>query len=441
MRITTLQHAADSLLGGSVETIRLYDPRDKRSQNLAYAGNSLKRTLAKAEFRLQPKDVDLISIMLGILSADYSVPRRRQADGWTRELHLELAVNDPDLWSPHAEILLDAIRFLTTDRWQIQFVKADLTFPEPHEIRTIDAEGVTLLSGGLDSLIGLYEHPGWLPVSQVVSTDSKLQSFIYGNLHGENGCPPFHLKASHGVMPRQGCKEDTQRSRSLFFLSLGVIAAIQTQKYKDGEEVPVMIPENGFIALNPPLMPNRIGAHSTRTAHPYFLQRYEEFVRAAGYRIRIINPYALKTKGEMLQPYQDDEHLIRHAYMTTSCSKFPRMRRQHCGRCVPCQIRRASFLAAGIVDKTKKDDTAMDGWGHKEGYATPNLEASASEQHSKYDDVYAVRQALLEFVENGRKPNSRLLSIISSPAIKNRDALVGVIERGMKELGHLHGLI
>lgn len=59
--------------------------------------------------------------------------------------------------------------------------------------------------------------------------------------------------------------ENTSRGRSLLFLCAALsVAGIL------GENVPVYIPENGFIGLNIPLTGGRKGTCSTRTTHPYF---------------------------------------------------------------------------------------------------------------------------------------------------------------------------
>ena len=86
----------------------------------------------------------------------------------------------------------------------------------------------------------------------------------------------------------------------ILFLAYGILAATCTELYRDGETVPLYICENGFIALNPPLTENRIGSLSTRTTHPVVLSLLQEIVDRMGIRVSIHNPYATKTKGEML---------------------------------------------------------------------------------------------------------------------------------------------
>lgn len=61
--------------------------------------------------------------------------------------------------------------------------------------------------------------------------------------------------------------ENTSRGRSLLFLCAAVsIAGIM------GKQVPVYIPENGFIGLNVALTNGRKGSCSTRTTAPLFFK-------------------------------------------------------------------------------------------------------------------------------------------------------------------------
>jgi hypothetical protein len=105
-----------------------------------------------------------------------------------------------------------------------------------------------------------------------------------------------HLQVNHNASTRRGLKETSQRSRSLIFLAFAVLAATSTERYRNGETVPLYVCENGFIAINPPLTIARIGSLSTRTAHPDFLGRMQEIFDGVGLRINIVNPYAEKTK-------------------------------------------------------------------------------------------------------------------------------------------------
>ena len=69
------------------------------------------------------------------------------------------------------------------------------------------------------------------------------------------------------------------------------------------------MPENGYIALNIPLTPSRVGTCSTRTTHPYFLHTVRELTGLLGMTNPIENPLAGRTKGEVLALCQDQTML------------------------------------------------------------------------------------------------------------------------------------
>src|SRR5690606_10145225 len=87
--------------------------------------------------------------------------------------------------------------------------------------------------------------------------------------------------------------EITMRSRSLLFIALGISVAAHL-----GDGTPLLIPENGTIALNVPLTPARRGSCSTRTAHPHYLALLQKWLGSIGLNHPLKNPLAEKTKGE-----------------------------------------------------------------------------------------------------------------------------------------------
>ena len=144
--------------------------------------------------------------------------------------------------------------------------------------------------------------------------------------------------------------------------------------------------ENGFISINPPLTPMRVGSLSTRTTHPRFLGLLQQLFDAVGLNLRIINPYRLRTKGQMLVEAADQKLLTELAHLSTSCGRYQRYNYRHCGRCLPCQVRRAAFLRWHRADDT--------------GYVFDDLGRSG-EDHAAFDDVRSVAIARLTVKEDG----------------------------------------
>ena len=134
---------------------------------------------------------------------------------------------------------------------------------------------------------------------------------------------------------------------------MGFLQPLYSSQHRRGELVELLIPENGFISLNVPLTPLRIGSLSTRTTHPFFLQQVQVNLGCRRFPcVRLSNPYQLKTKGEILVECMDQPLLRELAFQSTSCGRFSRFNYEHCGRCVPCLVRRAAFLHWGMGDDT-----------------------------------------------------------------------------------------
>jgi 7-cyano-7-deazaguanine synthase in queuosine biosynthesis len=141
--------------------------------------------------------------------------------------------------------------------------------------------------------------------------------------------------------------ELTLRSRSLLYLALGLTAAAAFPG-----QLPLIIPENGWISLNPPLTLNRLGAYSTRTTHPHFLTRLVAVWRQVGIHQELKNPFQHLTKGEMLAQCRNLSLLGKLAPLSISCARPVAGRWQKvpsgaCGYCYPCLVRRAALHRMG----------------------------------------------------------------------------------------------
>jgi len=102
-----------------------------------------------------------------------------------------------------------------------------------------------------------------------------------------------------------------------------------------------MIAENGQMAIHLPLSVARIGAFSTHTAHPEFVQKIGEyFTGLLGYQIKVENPYLYRTKAEVVEKLVKSHRVA--VEMSVSCWRASRLGKafKHCGQCVPCLIRR-----------------------------------------------------------------------------------------------------
>lgn len=408
-------------LPGCEDALRVVLFGQPGSEDRGSAGDAAKAEMQRRRLSPAPRAWDLLSIALSVVTGDFAALRSASADGWTRELELEIAVADPKFWSEQSEALSSALAFLTTDRWTLRFHSGGVQPAPPRDTIFPSEDCIVLLSGGLDSLVGAIDlvSAGRKPfaISQVVRGDADKQIDFAARI----GSGLTHLQLNHNAHS-PGEQEASQRARSLIFLAFGVLAATALQKYKDGQTVPLFVCENGFIAINPPLTGGRIGSLSTRTAHPEFLSRLQGVLDAAGLRVAIENPYSTMTKGEMLRGCKDQSLLASLAVRSTSCGRFQRFNYRHCGRCVPCQVRRAAFMAWGSVPDTTP-------------YVYSQL-GKDDEEHAGFDDVRSVGIALAAARADGI--DAWLGHALASPMIGHRAGLLGMLERGLAELRALH---
>ncbi|MCK9384479.1 MAG: 7-cyano-7-deazaguanine synthase [Nevskia sp.] len=383
-------------------------------------GAALKQAIAREKVTPAARAWDLLSLALAVVSSDLAGHRERSPDGWTREFDLTISVVDAQFWNDNAETLQRLLAYLSTDRWTLRFIEGGI-LPQPdRQLEHPTEDCVVLLSGGLDSYIGAIDlvEQGRQPlaVSQMVRGDGEKQVAFAAEIGGGLR----HFQVNHNADVPDPENPPSQRARSIIFLAYGVFMATTLARYHAGEEVTLYVCENGFIALNPPLTGGRLGSLSTRTTHPIVLSLLQQVLDAAGLRVRIVNPYRFKTKGEMLQECLGQPLLAAHAHQTTSCGRFKQFGYKHCGRCVPCQVRRAAFHSWRGQDSTY--------------YVYDNL-ALDDDEHAGFDDV---RSALIGIGERREMGTTRWLgSTLSSNLVADKPALMGVVERGLAEIESL----
>lgn len=390
------------------------------------AGGAIKDEIAALYLHPGSRAWDFLSLALAVTSADLAGHRTESPDGWTREFELEVAVADPAFWNSQREAVSRLLRFLTTDIWSVGFISGGFSLKPPRKPVLPSEDCVALLSGGLDSFIGNLDlvandrRP--FAVSQTVRGDAEKQrffaKFIGGGLR--------HLQINHNAAVPNPETPPSQRARSLIFVAYGILAATTLKRYHDGDNVTLYVCENGFISINPALTEMRLGSLSTRTTHPVFLSLVQQLLHAAGLRVRLENPYQLRTKGEMLRDCADKKLARAHAADTTSCGRYLQHGYKHCGRCVPCLVRRAAFRTASMNDTT--------------AYVYRDL-GRDDENYAGFDDVRSVAMALAEVKANGLE--GWLGTAISTTLLGDVAHLQSMVGRGLDELRSLlkfHGV-
>ena len=206
----------------------------------------------------------------------------------------------------------------------------------------------------------------------------------------------------------QSGSENSTRSRSLMFFAHAIAIASGM-----GHPVELFVPENGVISLNIPLTPMRSGSLSTRTTHPYFMGLLQALLNDLGIGVTLVNPYQFLTKGEMMQCCKDRAYLDSMYQKTLSCSHPDQGRWSgedagHCGECLPCTIRKAAIMKAGLTDTSN----------YRHHYETP-----------------AGKEALRSYRLGLATPKYPYAAIQMSGPVKYRlDDFAALYERGLKEL-------
>jgi len=412
--------------------VQVYNTHNHDKKKHSKASRTLLDKVRDLGVHIDAKAIDLITIATAITAAETFEQRKNAADAWSRQMHLHIPVTDEHLWSTLSDRLSSILHFLTGDQWQFTFFETSMKMPKPKSSKKAKEKlkslkglnSVCLFSGGLDSAVGainiLNAKSDYKPllVSHTYKGDGAKQKGIKSLLNSGFGELSFSIYPS--LMEELKGKTDvSMRGRSFNFLAMAVLGIIALRNVNDDPEIStIIVPENGYISINPPLTRRRIGSHSTRTTHPYFLTGLEELLADAGFNVNFVNPYQFKTKGEMLAECKDQSAIAKAVPLSVSCSHWHRKNIQ-CGHCVPCIIRRSSVHHA----KLTKDAN----------YDSQNLKFVRKE-HGKRDDLQAVQTAIIRLNKSGdyRSWLRQSGPLPSDPDIRKK--LESTIQRGLAEV-------
>lgn len=365
---------------------------------------------------------DLLRIATGAYIADRVAAQPSQR--LSRSLFVTVHVDQPDVWAERArEQVVDLLHWLTGDDWALQCVPAPSAPVTEVPLDLAVADDVSLLSGGLDSLCGALvrlRQPGrvfFLGHADTSTAIRRAQQRLQDHLAAQK---PACNYDQYALRPLGRVRNHTPRTRSLLFMAMGVVAASGTGARR------VLVPENGFTSINPPLEPSRAGVMTTRSTHPWTFKALGDLLSSIALDgISVINPYNHLTKGELLaeampKPGPVEQELAGH---TVSCAKLNAGRPRkgspnlQCGLCVACLVRRAAFLRAGVPDLT--------------AYAVDASDSGVREQvrRVRRHDVAAWASATTVGI-----PEHRILGSALWPRETDFDAVLALCKRGLKEL-------
>lgn len=335
---------------------------DNDSQHLVWSGDGDTPTVRASTNpslttfgEMSDPAIDLVRLATAALIADR---RTRRPSTWSREIRLRVHARDPSSWTDGVETVTALLQFLSGDVWEVELV-ADTGDPPAVEVELLGEQAydtAALFSGGLDSFCGalISESGGGRQyyVSQrdnptVAGSQNSSGAWLRDTVSEDFSPLAITLAQAQDVV------EGTSRTRSLLFLALGVAAA-------EARGAPtLLVPENGFTSLNPPLRPDRSGPLSTRSTHPYAFALFNLLRDQVGIKIAVENPYAWLTKGELVALASQARKDVAAGFAKTlSCAKLDGRlykggnQNWNCGLCVACIIRRGAIAAAGVEDQT-----------------------------------------------------------------------------------------
>jgi len=320
---------------------------------------------------------DMLIMALIVYNTDRVLNRYMYSeDGWRRSIRIaNIPVRNKQQMDNAKRQLDDAISFLTGDDWDINFMEApDFGFNGVPRRTYIPQEfkKVALFSGGLDSLIGFVDNASALAEDEKILLVSHMDLGKEANdqddILGECEHYGFFNGKYERIRMKAGLKkirrtqesfsyESTFRSRSLLFFAAGIYLA-----HHIDSNMELIVPENGTISQNIPLDEGRRSACSTRTTHPTFMRKFQEALSMVGIANRLVNPYRLKSKADMMSDCCEDptkKAILEKLYpQSCSCAKRGHNRFwdknggqiaanhiSHCGMCLPCLYRRVALHA------------------------------------------------------------------------------------------------
>jgi 7-cyano-7-deazaguanine synthase in queuosine biosynthesis len=280
--------------------------------------------------------------------------QKRAMHHWARRFELRLPVHDPSHWVSGAVsgTLLEALRFLTGDDWQIDFVARRKVQAPPMQSSFVLPSGshtIIPFSDGMDSraVAGLETHTLGQSLLRVRlgSKMSDLDSLArYGQAFAS---VPYSVQAGAKTFA-----ESSARSRGFKFATISGLTAYLSKAER------IIVPESGQGALGPALVP--VGqAYQDYRNHPLFTDRMEAYFAALlNYRPRFEFPRLWHTKGETLKAFVNDCPDGSAWEQTWSCWQSARQasvdgHKRQCGICAACLLRRMSVHAAGLTESKK----------------------------------------------------------------------------------------
>jgi 7-cyano-7-deazaguanine synthase in queuosine biosynthesis len=329
--------------------------------------------------------------------------QKRPALGWGRCFEVSVPVHHVKHWSSAAvrTTLIEALEFLTGDRWTFEFVPRRKTAESQRQGQLPIPPGITTItpfSDGIDSraVSMLFEKKLGSRLCRVRLGSKAIDQKQQGRQRQPFTTVPYEVSTD------KRSDETSARSRGFKFATVSAVAA-----YLVGAKE-IIVPESGQGALGPTLVPTGHGYEDFRN-HPLFTDRMQRYFKALlGEDIRFLFPQLWNTKGETLAAFakitDERAHIDSRSCWHQSRQVSVDHRRRQCGVCAACMLRRLSVHAAGLQEPP---DTYV--W---EDLRAPEFEKGAAKNFKK------VTCALREYAIAGTLHLDHLAALRRSPSHK-----------------------
>ena len=276
-------------------SVQFFDHSQNKKLTIGINVNDIEfKYRVKAEF--PPIVADLIDIAVAIYTSDRLAPQSLTEK--QRRFHVILPVRHPELLNtePFLTKLDDLLKWTTDSEWVFDFQKR--IAPErlvEHQSLPLAPQGceVTLWSGGLDALAGLYTRLLMYPEKRFILFGTGSNNSVYARqkrVYEEiqsifpGRCHLFRLPIRFDDSSEQP-KNKLSRARGVVFTLLGSACA-----YLMGEKV-LCLYENGIGAINLPYRESAVGLDHSRSVHPLTLLMVSDLVsELLGEKFQVKNP-------------------------------------------------------------------------------------------------------------------------------------------------------
>lgn len=302
---------------------------------------------------------DLIDLAVAIHANDRLTLQNLRQD--QTRICVVLPVRHPELLSNTSfqDKLSSLLEWATGSRWLFGFPKrldsGRIVEQQPLLASADSCVGeVTLWSGGLDALAGLYTR---------LKTNSEASFMLFGTgsnnniyarqaqvFQGLRSSFPNRLNLCRVPVRFSESnlhqKNKISRARGIVCMFLGAACA-----YLMGQRV-LYLYENGVGAINLPYRKSAVGLDHSRSVHPLTLLKVSDIIsELLGEKFQVQNLFLFWTKAEMCKTLAEDGRNDLPP-LTMSCDSPHRQQPIQCGYCSSCILRKQALAATLMEDKT-----------------------------------------------------------------------------------------